>query len=157
MSVIGNLRYFGKIGVSADGFFSSLVAYKSSSFEFENLDCYLWHLHKDSVSSRPRNIERILDESEVFMNFFNMLESLHNESKIPKPIFAFYHGYRKNIDILKKSHKTEKIMPYVEDLQKIKKWLIHGKYVTVKSFLGILFPKLYDAFRKIHLSEILKN
>ncbi len=159
MSIIEDLRYFGKIGVSADGVFSSLVAYKSSSFEFENVDCYIWHLHKNSVSSRPQTFERILDESEVFMNFFKKLQSLHSVNKIPEIVLGFYYKYRNNVDSLISLQYIEKVSLYKESLEETKIWLIQGRYVTLKSLLRILFPRLYNmyayAIRKWHEKSLL--
>lgn len=61
-SLLGELRYFGKYGIDADGIFSMLFCHKATSFLSVYYDGYFWTLRNDSVSatiSPEKNIDRI--------------------------------------------------------------------------------------------------
>ena len=60
--LLGDLRYFGKYGIDADGIFSLLFTYKCQSFMSLPIDGYYWTIRNDSVSasaSLEKNIDRV--------------------------------------------------------------------------------------------------
>ena len=102
MSLIGELRYFGKTGISSDGCFSSLVACRAKSFEFLNIPCYLWHLHGDSLSGKTKTVNKLIEEASVWNTFFTYIRETFPSVRVPEPILDHYFEYRKVIRSLYK-------------------------------------------------------
>lgn len=148
-SVIGNLRYFGSSGVSADGCFSSLVACKSQSFEFVNETCYLWHLHRDSVSGRHRTKKRLIDEAGVWEKYFKELENLMPTTMLPDPTISHIFVYRNIIKELYDENEYE-IARYHENFNRdITIKLKKSRQISFKSFIKLSFPNVYTNVLKI--------
>lgn len=151
-SLLGDLRYFGKFGVAADGIFSMLFAYKCKSFAHLALDGYLWHLRSDSVSSvKPNNLKK----EDAFNNWFEFFSivmkkghNLTNESK--KYINHFIYSYIKFVSIdddeTVKRNKNRILLS-----KRLIKRLIY-KFDTPISFkkkMKIRFPFVYRKYLKI--------
>lgn len=142
-SVIGNLRYFGRYGISADGCFSSLVAFKSHSFMFVNELCYIWHLHRDSVSGSYKTKEKLIDEAEVWEKYFNELLCMKNLSQLPDPIIEHLALYKR---VVKKLYKLSEISLARHHDAIVKKYtqiIICSYIVTLKSLFKLLFFNEY--------------
>lgn len=143
MSKINNLRYFGKIGVAADGCFSSLVACSSNSFEFVNKDCYIWHLHSDSVSASRKNTERLLDEANVWCKYFKYLGEKYQLTKIPRPILTHLYAYKNVVNALAETGNAEIQKEHEKEIKHIMKWLVNNKMLSLKSLLKLYYIKLF--------------
>lgn len=74
--LVGDLRYFGKYGMDADGIFSMLVTHKASSFASVPVDGYYWTLREDSVSGRKMTVEVNADRIRNWMQFFDALSAV---------------------------------------------------------------------------------
>ena len=152
MSLIGNMRYFGKSGVAADGCFSGLVAYKANSFELIKEVGYYWHLHEDSVSARQMTYERLLDELNVWKLFFKeMLEShldMITTNYVPNQIINNYLSYLQSIHLLSRLEKKEIAKEYKKQFKYIRKIFISNNRISGKNRIKVVIPYIY-----IKLSE----
>lgn len=134
MSVVGDYRYFGKTGVSADGCFSSLVAIVSKSFEFVNENCYLWHLHSDSVSSKKKTMAQLTDEINVWNSYFNIITQIAIKTEMPSHLANHIMSYKRACLRLNDRAKSY-------DLNVVRKLLLkHGK-LSLKFRIAVLFPR----------------
>lgn len=150
-TLLKNLRYFGKYGVSADGIFSMLFSYKCTSFAHFSFCGYLWHLRDDSVSSvRPNRLKKE-DAFNNWFEFFSILiekdYNLTEESK--KYINYFLYAYINIISV----DDDEIIIRNKNRLTLSKKIIRHlnSKFkvpITFKNKLKLNFPFIYRAFRK---------
>ena len=147
-SVIGNIRYFGKRGVSADGCFSSMVASKSSSFEFINEVCYLWHLHKDSVSSKKMTLEGIQEELDVWANFFTWVVNSFPIKGIPDPLIIYVIRYNELISTVYNEGEIELSLKHKKMIQMFSKQLLANYNLSLKSRIKIMCPKLYEIYTR---------
>lgn len=138
---VGNTRYIGRFGVSADGCFSATIALKSNSFQFENIVCYKWHIRKDSVSNRERTIDGLRDELFVWDSFFQNIEK--DESiLIPGPIIGYIWSYWKAASQLKKKDK-ESGSKELKCIKRHIKILKSRKRLTKKQVIQLSFPRFY--------------
>ncbi len=140
MSCIGDIRYFGKVGVSADGCFSTLVACNAASFEFLNVDGYIWHLHSDSVSSRKKTKKSMMDEVCVWDAFFTYLQQ-HIDGTIPFPIIYYAYIYGEVAYALSKEDK-EFARSHIKRSREIAHWLFK-RPLPLGWRLKLQFPGMY--------------
>ena len=145
--IIGNTRYYGKRGVSADGCFSSLVATDSNSFLFSDLICYKWNCRKNSVSNRKKSVDLLLDEFIVWESFFNTIREKYQNRFIPRMIISYLWAYLEVCESLKKEKKSEYKIGY-KHFRSYKKWLLHKKGVSFKDKFRLRFAKLFSFYRK---------
>lgn len=149
MAVIGELRYFGNTGVSADGCFSSLVAFRAQSFEFVNCDCYIWHLHHDSVSSRAKSAEKVIEEANVWQQYFSTIQREHENKRLPSVVISHIYVYKSIAEKLKEMGYPEIAEEHERAAHSFLGWIRDSKYVSLSSRLKILFPSLYRLLVKI--------
>lgn len=144
MSLIGNLRYFGKTGVSADGCFAGLVACRAHSFMFLNEVCYLWHVHKDSVSGseRKKTVEKLMEEADVWAAFFDQIQ--REFTAIPDPIINHYFVYTLLVGKLRDEGITELASRHEKKAKDFSEWALNKTALTPKSRIKLIFPKLYS-------------
>ena len=71
--LLGDLRYFGKSGMDADGVFSMLFAHKASSFICVPTIGYIWHVREGSVSRRKHSIDTKIDRIKTWMKYGKVL------------------------------------------------------------------------------------
>jgi glycosyltransferase involved in cell wall biosynthesis len=149
MAVIGELRYFGNTGVSADGCFSSLVAFRARSFQFANKDCYIWHVHHDSVSSRVKGAEKVIEEATVWQQYFSTIQREHENKRLPSVVISHIYVYKNIVEKLKEMGYQEIAEEHERAAQTFLRWIKNSKYISFSSRLKILFPGLYKSLVKI--------
>lgn len=147
MTTIGNVRYFGKTGVSADGCFSSMVSFRSNSFEFVNKSCYLWHLHKDSVSSRNKSIDKLIEELEVWYTYFREIKPKILHQKIPDPIINQYFVYKKLINRLRDMNESKIADLHQGHSDDFIKWVYRNSSISIKARIKLACQMLCTSFR----------
>lgn len=67
--LLGELRYFGKTGIDADGIFAMLMAHRANSFLNVPVDGYYWNIRRDSVSASI-SLEKRIDIITNWKRFF---------------------------------------------------------------------------------------
>lgn len=150
MSIIADLRYFGKTGVSADGCFSSIVASRSHSFEFVNERGYVWHLHKDSVSAQKKNVDKLIDEVEVWERYFQVIQDLFPDRCIPPPIIYHILEYKRAFELLKKTECSfDVVYKHKWCVRRCIKWALKSRFLSIKLRIALLFPSVYLFVKKI--------
>ncbi len=153
MSLIGDMRYFGKSGVAADGCFSGLASYKAKSFEFIKEVGYYWHLHDDSVSARQVTYERLIDEMNVWNLFFEemLANHLHTISMnyVPEQIINNYLAYLQSIKLLGRLGKKGITKEYKKQSRYIRKLFLKNNKISGKNRIKVVIPDIY-----IKLGEI---
>ena len=149
LSVIDELRYFGKTGTSSDGCFSSIVAIKSCSFEFLNDICYIWHLHKDSVSGRKKTTEKLLEEAEVWNEYFTYLQNTFTDIKIPDPVINHLFVYKRLSRTLKDLDLKELAEKHEKRIKIFTNWVRKSDALSIKSRIKLIFPKSYMFLVKV--------
>lgn len=147
MSLLEGLRYFGKTGVSADGCFSSLAACRAQSFALVNEIGYRWHVHRDSVSGRPKTLEKFIEEADVWELFFKHIQK--NVASIPDPIINHYFSYRKLIRILRDEDQVSIACKHKKSLKTFSVWAIKNSVLSNKARLKLLFPRLFECVNNI--------
>lgn len=70
--LLGDLRYFGNIGLAADGIFSILFSYQCKSFSSYNAYGYIWNVRENSVSSVKLTDLKISEVMNNWHNFFTV-------------------------------------------------------------------------------------
>lgn len=141
-SVVGDTRYIGKYGVSADGCFSMEIALKSNSFQFMNVVCYKWHVRDDSVSSKEKTLHALKDEAHVWDAFFCDIIEKNSRKRIPEPIVSHIWSYWKTVSVLK---QKDKVIGRVEEkaLKKRIKEILRRTKLSLKLKFQLMFPDLY--------------
>lgn len=152
-NVIGEIRYFGKRGVSADGCFSSMVASKSKSFEFLNEVCYLWHLHKDSVSSKKTTPEGVEEELNVWSKFFSWVAFSFPIKGIPSPIIVYLLEYKRKINIVYEEGRMDLVSEHNKMLQKFSRNILANYTLSTKDRIKLMHPKLYKIYTYIRFKH----
>ena len=152
MSIIGSQRYFGKFGISSDGCFSSIVACRSRSFEFLNEECYLWHLHKDSLSGRNKTVDRLKDEANVWADYFEEIRKTIGNRIIPDPIFCQALTYRNVVNELKICNEKKLYNKHNKNVKAITNWMRHNKGASIKYRLGVMFPETFQLISDVKKS-----
>ena len=145
-SLINNLRYFGARGVSADGCFSALLSYRATSFEFLNENCYLWHLHGDSVSKTKQSIVALKDEANVWHDFFDSFFKASLNCQVIDPIVSYILRYEQVLFHLKKKKEKDFVKPHVVFLRTVVKLARKNKCISFKYSLFLCFHK-FIAYR----------
>lgn len=148
-NVIGEIRYFGKRGVSADGCFSCMVASKSKSFEFLNEVCYLWHLHKDSVSSKKITSEGIEEELNIWSKFFAWVAFSFPIKGIPDPLIVYLFKYKKLINTIYDEGSIELASKHRKMIRQFSKKILANYTLSLKSRIKIMYPKLYKIYTRL--------
>ena len=83
-SMLGNLRYFGRYGIDADGIFSMMFAQKAHSFLSVPEDGYFWTLRTDSVSHLSNmSVEKTIDRINNWHHFYKEVTKLNPEDITP--------------------------------------------------------------------------
>ena len=142
MTLLGELRYFGKTGVSADGCFASLAACKAKSFSFVNELCYLWHVHRDSVSGRSKTMEKLVEEAEVWAAFFAQIRM--EFASIPDPIINHFFVYKKLIVALRAAGMTALAQEHEIGAKAFSTWALKSIPLSKKARFKLMFPKLFS-------------
>lgn len=142
VDVIGDTRYFGKTGVSADGCFASIVACKARSYEFVNEYVYCWHVHSDSVSRQKKSFEKMKEEADVWQMYFDWISN-YNGSKIPDPIIYHYFVFRKLVNTLCEGTDKENFENKLNIANAFIKRVVKENRVSFKSKVKILFRVLH--------------
>ncbi len=75
--LLGEIRYFGKSGMDADGIFSMLICHKANSFLNVPIDGYYWTLRSDSVSASP-SLAKQLDRISNWHGFFAIISERYS-------------------------------------------------------------------------------
>ena len=149
-SLLGQLRYFGKYGISADGIFSMLFSYKCSSFAHLAVDGYKWYLRSDSVSAVKQTNLKMEDE---FLNWYYFFETIITNNyeligKAKKYIEYFVRSCLRVISIndlcIYKRNKNKLSNSKKMILKMTKKYKISISY---KNRIKLTFPFLYRFFR----------
>lgn len=153
LSTIGDLRYYGSTGVSADGCFSTLVACKSKSFEFINEKGYRWHIHNDSVSSRKKTEGKLLEEADVWNSFFTKISEDESDQKIAAPIVSMFFVYTRLIKSLHELGKHSIAHTHEKAAKRFAKWARKSKYLPIASKMKLVFPRIYT----LALSMVIKK
>lgn len=148
MSTIGSTRYFGKIGVSSDGCFSSLIALRANSFEFVNELCYVWHLRSDSVSGKKKTLARTIDEAEVWKAFFEKIREYENID-LPSTIVNRVWIYKRVAERLIEANQLELAKYHLSNVEYNIKWLSSRKDLPLKTRFTLKHQKLYVQTLKI--------
>lgn len=73
--LLGDLRYFGKYGIDADGIFSMLYCHKASSFLTIPCDGYFW-VHRSSSLSSTVSVAKYLDRIDNWLIFYEELRKM---------------------------------------------------------------------------------
>ena len=150
MSVIADMRYFGNIGVSADGCFSTLVASKAHSFVFINEKGYVWHLHQDSISAQKKSLYKLIDEAGVWNRYFQNIQKCFPDIRIPKPIVNHLLCYISVVASLEKCGKEFELISYHKsNIKKYTAWMLKSRYLPLLSKMALLFPSLWLSLVKI--------
>ena len=68
--ILGDLRYYGRYGLDADGIFSMLLCHKAESFQVIPVVGYYWTVRGDSLSGRKRTFVQICDCVSNWIQFF---------------------------------------------------------------------------------------
>lgn len=68
--LLGDLRYYGRYGLDADGIFSMLLCHKAESFQVIPVVGYYWTVRGDSLSGRKRTFAQICDCVSNWIQFF---------------------------------------------------------------------------------------
>lgn len=78
--LLGQLRYFGKTGIDADGIFSMLMSHRANSFLNVPVDGYYWNIRHDSVSANI-SLEKRIDIITNWKRFFveELIENYEEE------------------------------------------------------------------------------
>lgn len=76
--LLGDVRYFGKTGMDADGIFSMLMCHKAHSFLNVPIDGYFWTLRNDSVSASP-SLYKQIDRISNWHEFFEAISEFYSE------------------------------------------------------------------------------
>lgn len=142
-SIIGDMRYFGKRGVAADGCFSSIMACRAHSFEFMNEKGYVWHLHSDSVSGSKKSIERVVDETEVWNRFFVYICESQVAQKLPDPIVNHFFEYQRVIDVLRQENMDVLVREHEACVKTFRKWFVRKQRGSVKSCVKMICTPMY--------------
>ena len=89
--LLGDLRYFGRTGMDADGIFSMLICHKANSFCSIPFDGYYWTIRSDSVSA-TESLPKTLDRLSNWMEFFKILTDVYPTeiTATEKQYFEFY-------------------------------------------------------------------
>ena len=143
-SCIGDVRYFGKIGVSADGCFSMLVACKAKSFEFLNVDGYIWHLRTDSVSARKKTKKNLMDKLVVWSEFFSHMQNQYPDIPMPMPIVTYACIYGRTAYLLLKEEKEYARM-HIKKAKEVSRWLLRHP-LPLSRRLALKFPWAYNCW-----------
>lgn len=142
-SVIGNLRYFGKTGISADGCFSSLVACRAKSFEFINEICYYWHLHRDSVSGKEKTVKILMEEADVWKSYLSALPKALPGLWLPDPIIYQFIAYHMVITALRKAGMQTEAREHAVCARRFVLWALKCCELSWRSRFKLMFPELY--------------
>lgn len=149
MATIGQHRYLGKTGVSADGCFSAGVALRSKSFEFVNELCYIWHLHSDSVSSQSRPLHKLIEELDVWNNHFLNIKEIILHKRIPEPIINHYFAYRRLVNKMYELNEASIADFHNKYLIELSRWLIDNTTLSFRARFKLFCPKIYEFILKI--------
>jgi len=74
--LLGDLRYFGRYGLDADGIFSMLLCHKAESFLVIPVSGYYWTIRADSVSGRKRTLVQNCDCVSNWIRFFQEVNKM---------------------------------------------------------------------------------
>ncbi len=157
LSLLKDLRYFGKTGIDSDGMFSTLFAHKCSSFSILPIDGYHWSLREDSTSHKVHPLSTMLDKFSSWNKFFNEIIKLEPqmvgfvEKNYVSVVYEdlkklFSNENYKNQKLDKQSKKTIKEVTTIL-LKFIKKHKIY-KHLKFRLLLLKIFPKLFGLFIK---------
>ena len=145
-SLIDSLRYFGKTGISSDGCFSSLVACRAKSFEFLNLNCYLWHLHGDSISGQYKTIDKMKEEVGVWDAYFTYIQDTFSIVRVPEPVIDHYFEYKKVIRALRTQKEFDAVREYEKKSKLFSNWILKSTDLSLKSRIKLMIEPLYLSY-----------
>jgi len=110
--LLGDLRYFGKKGMDADGIFSLLFTHKATSFLCVPTLGYIWHIRNNSVSRHKQDTETRIDRINNWIEYGNVLMQQYDaelitkqEKQYLKKQFLFHFTFK----IVYLSTKTRKV------------------------------------------------
>ena len=151
-SLLKDLRYFGKYGVSSDGIFSMLFAYRCHSFAHLDIYGYKWNLRKNSVSQSKPNELKIEDKFLNWKKFFEIV--VINDYKFTKKQEEYIDSlintlismlWIKDKEIYARNKKN------IKEVRKLIKVVVHkfNYPITDKQIKFILkHPKIYRLLKK---------
>lgn len=103
-AIVGDLRYFGRYGIDADGIFSMLLCHKACCFAAIPVDGYYWTLRDTSLSASESFPERESDRITNWIRFFDQIRLLHENEMVSTEkeylnyfaniVIAFWKNYR---------------------------------------------------------------
>lgn len=156
-AVLGDLRYFGKYGIDADGIFSVLFAHKSRSFASVPFIGYYWSVRKTSLSGKEYSADIAIDALNNWWNFFKQIEdidesdiSIHEKDYIERYRFFIRLLALKNPGYIRKNRKWYKDNTRFA-LKMLKQYKL--KYSVLKRcflrfpFLYLVYARFYRAFK----------
>ena len=96
--LLGDLRYFGKYGIDADGIFSMLICHKATSFCSIPFDGYYWTLRNDSVSAQALSNEKKYDKITNWIQFYDNLGEMKPDeiTSAEKEYIVYFYNILKN-------------------------------------------------------------
>lgn len=118
-----DIRYFGKIGVDADGVFSMLINHNCRSFCFLPIEGYKYNIRGDSVSNSSKNVE---DRIIVWTAYFNYIVN-KSINGVTNHEIQYYQICINLIKVYTKKYfiKPKNILIQKRALKAIKKFLKH--------------------------------
>ena len=130
-SLLGDLRYFGKSGLDADGIFSTLFSLKATSFLSLPIDGYYWTIRSNSLSAELTK-EKNFDRLNNWIHFLTELKQ-YNIEIIREPAKKYYlNAHFVGLHILKQTTTLN-----LKELH----------------LIGIARRKSYDMACRLHLEE----
>jgi glycosyltransferase involved in cell wall biosynthesis len=110
-AIMGNIRYFGKYGLSSDEVFSKMLSYNATSFASFPVDGYFMTIRSDSLSRRSKSLIATIDEVNLIIKYFDYISKLNINSitEHEKHYLLRFHGIIRSIcyrvNIFSKNYK----------------------------------------------------
>lgn len=142
---LGDLCYFGKYGIAADGIFTMLFGHRAGSFLCIPYVGYIWNCRNDSVSSTV-SLEKIIDQIKNWTLFYRAISDLPPES-ISERELLFIREQCRLIRLLDRSFKKAfKYRAFIKthgmSIIKTAKKYRRLQYVSVRTRITIMMPVL---------------
>ena len=151
VKLLGNVRYYGKTGVSADSAFSLTIAHKAHSFLCVPVVGYYWSLRSDSVSATCSET-KLVEVISNWVRYFSSVES-YDYSEITEPEVGYLSVPSHLIVELSTDYDNAvKYRSFIKEngklLKKLSKKYPNAKLHRCLNF-AVLSPTLFAVFYKI--------
>ncbi len=150
--LLGELRYFGKYGVDADGIFSMMFCHQATSFMSVACDGYLWTLRSDSVSA-SMSTEKLMDALNNWRLFYDDLTKYDHdrftqaEKRFVDRYFGHCLGFCADFKAVKKHPAF--IRDHLRNAKALKENHLQQP-LSARQKLAAACPLLYAALRKVY-------